>query len=129
MRRLVEAQEIEHKGIGWVRDENGIHMVQRLYHETLPNGVKHDILKATDEGEANNTPEFLVPPDHLFAMGDNRDNSQDSRFMNYVGFVPVENLVGRAEIIFFSIDENASAWKIWEWPETVRWNRIFQRIK
>ena len=66
--------------------------------------MKHDILKATDEGELNNTQEYLVPPDHVFAMGDNRDNSADSRFMNGVGFVPLENLVGRAEFIFFSID-------------------------
>ena len=88
----------------YVADDNGIHMVLRLYRETLPNGVKHDVIKATDEGDVNNTQEYLVPPDHVFAMGDNRDNSADSRFMNGVGFVPVENLVGRAEIIFFSVD-------------------------
>jgi signal peptidase I len=62
-------------------------------------------------------------------MGDNRDNSQDSRVLSEVGYVPFENFEGRAEIIFFSIDENANAWKLWEWPSSVRWNRIFQRIK
>jgi len=84
-------------------DSSGITMVRRMYRETLPNGVKHDILKERDDDAANNTPEYLVPPDHVFAMGDNRDNSQDSRYMNAVGFVPVENLVGRAEILFFSV--------------------------
>ena len=88
----------------YTADDDGIHMVLRRYLETLPNGVQHYILKATDEGDMNNTQEYLVPPDHVFAMGDNRDNSADSRFMNGVGFVPVENLVGRAEIIFFSVD-------------------------
>ena len=88
-------------------------MVLRLYQETLPNGVKHDILKATDDGEMNNTQEYLVPPDHVFAMGDNRDNSADSRFMNGVGFVPVENLVGRAEILFFSVDAEYPWWEFW----------------
>ena len=103
---------------------SGIHMVLRQYQETLPNGVKHDILKATDEGEMNNTPEYLVPPDHVFAMGDNRDNSADSRFMNGVGFVPVENLVGRAEIIFFSVDAQDPWWEFWWWPFEIRWSRL-----
>ena len=77
---------------------------------------------------ARNTPEFVVPPANYFFMGDNRDNSSDSRFeVPYgVGMVPYENLVGRAELIFFSID--GSAWKIWEWPWSVRWGRIFNRI-
>ena len=65
-----------------------------------------------------------MPPDHVFAMGDNRDNSADSRFMNGVGFVPVENLVGRAEIIFFSVDAEASWWEFWWWPFEIRWSRL-----
>jgi len=112
----------------YVTDEDGIHMVQRRYDETLPDGVQHDILKATDQGEMNNTPVYQVPPDHLFAMGDNRDNSADSRFMNGVGFVPMDNLVGRAEIIFFSIDAEYPWWEVWEWPLEVRWNRILMRV-
>ena len=108
----------------YVADDNGIHMVLRLYQETLPNGVKHDIIKATDEGDVNNTQEYLVPPDHVFAMGDNRDNSADSRFMNGVGFVPVENLVGRAEIIFFSVDAEDPWWEFWWWPFEIRWSRL-----
>ena len=69
-----------------------------------------------------------MPPDHVFAMGDNRDNSADSRFMNGVGFVPVENLVGRAEILFFSIDAEYPWWEFWEWPFEIRWNRLLTCI-
>jgi len=109
-------------------DENGIRELDREYQETLPDGVKHDILKRTDEGWANNTPEYLVPPDHVFAMGDNRDNSADSRFMDGVGFVPVENLVGRAEIMFFSVDAEYPWWEFWEWPFEIRWSRLMRPI-
>ena len=85
--------------------------------ETLPNGVAHEIIqKDGDNGYWSNTPVYTVPPDHFFMMGDNRDNSQDLRVLSEVGYVPFENFEGRAEIIFFSIDENASGWKIWEWP-------------
>jgi signal peptidase I len=112
----------------YVTDDDGIHMVQRRYDETLPSGVQHDILQATDQGEMNNTPVYQVPPDHLFAMGDNRDNSADSRFMNGVGFVPMDNLVGRAQIIFFSIDAEYPWWEVWEWPLEVRWNRILMGV-
>ncbi|HTI81191.1 MAG TPA: signal peptidase I [Acetobacteraceae bacterium] len=105
-------------------DDSGIRMSVQRYRETLPDGVKHDILKETDDGPVNNTQDYLVPPDHVFAMGDNRDNSADSRFMNGVGFVPVENLVGRAEIIFFSVDADEPWWEIWWWPFEIRWSRI-----
>ena len=95
--------------------------------ETLPGGKQHVILESFgDSGPADNTREFKVPDGHLFMMGDNRDNSTDSRFQREVGFVPVENLVGRAERIFFSID--GSAWKIWEWPVYARTERLFSSI-
>ena len=97
------------------------------YVETLPNGKRHYIIEASgDVGMADNTPVFEVPPGHYFAMGDNRDQSQDSRFRE-VGFVPQVNLVGRAEVLFFSID--GSALKIWEWPKTLRWSRLFSGIE
>ena len=106
-------------------DGAGVRVPQ--YIETLPNGVRHPILKLTDEGALNNTPVYVVPPDRYFAMGDNRDNSLDSRTSN-VGYVPVENLVGRAEFLFFSIKGGVHLWEVWKWPLDVRYGRLFQGI-
>ena len=103
------------------------------YIETLPGGVKHEIIQIDgDEGTFDNTKVHEVPPGHYFMMGDNRDNSSDSRLAGDqcgVGYVPFENLIGRAELIFFSIDEGTPAWEVWRWPWDVRWNRIFQRVR
>ena len=107
---------------------DGPPMELRKYLETLPNGVTHPILKADDNGPLDNTQEYHVPQGYVFAMGDNRDNSLDSRVLNAVGFIPVENLVGRAEFIFFSIDAEYPWWEVWEWPFEIRWNRLFTGI-
>lgn len=97
------------------------------YVETLPNGVEHVIYEVNDNSGYDNTRAFVVPEGHFFAMGDNRDKSKDSRDSG-VGFVPMENLVGRAEIIFFSTDGTASLWEFWKWPSATRWGRIFNSI-
>jgi len=99
------------------------------YVETLPSGRKHKIIEVTDNGSLDDTPVFTVPPAHYFAMGDNRDNSLDSRVMGAVGFVPAENLVGRAEFLFFSNDGSARFWEIWRWPGAIRWDRLFTAIE
>ncbi len=108
--------------------DDGPSMVYKRYIETLPGGVRHEILKASDDGPLDNTQEYLVPPGHVFAMGDNRDNSLDSRVLNAVGFIPVENLVGRAQFLFFSIDAEAPWWEVWEWPFEIRWSRLFTSL-
>ena len=100
----------------------------KQYRETLPNGVSYLTLDMTENGAGDNTKVYEVPPDHFFLMGDNRDNSQDSRFLDGpVGLVPAENLVGRAEIIVFSVD-GGPAWAFWRWPNSLRLSRLFDTL-
>lgn len=94
-----------------------------IYTETLPNGVTYKTLDLYPNTDADNTRVFEVPPGHYFMMGDNRDNSLDSRFD--VGFVPFENFVGKAKVIFFSVSSGASPWEFWRWPDTLRADRLF----
>ncbi|NND48667.1 MAG: signal peptidase I [Rhizobiales bacterium] len=110
------------------RDHFGRQVTVPQYRETLPNGVEHITLDIDPSSYADNTTVFTVPADHYFMMGDNRDNSSDSRVASGVGFVPFENFVGRAEVIFFSIDENARFWEFWNWPTSIRWDRMFQSV-
>jgi signal peptidase I len=113
----------------FIDDENGGAERVRRWRETLPNGVTYLSLDLQDNGFLDNTQEYLVPPGHYFMMGDNRDNSTDSRVLAAVGYVPFENLVGKAQIIFFSIGDGEPAWHIWSWPWSVRWSRLFTIVR
>lgn len=128
-RLYINGQEVKRQSLGsYTAQDNGTAMEGEEYREYLPQGRTHLTLKLTDEGFANNTPDYVVPAGHVFCMGDNRDNSEDSRFMNAVGFVPMENLLGRARFIFFSVHPSAPFWEVWEWPFEIRWRRLFMGI-
>jgi signal peptidase I len=113
----------------YVTDDDGVVQRVKQYRETLPNGVTYTTLDLTDNGFYDNTPVYTVPAGDYFMMGDNRDNSTDSRVLSQVGYVPYENIIGKAQIIFFSIGNGAHAWEVWRWPWTVRWDRLFKLVR
>ena len=117
-------------------DEHDTHIDGHRYREHLPSrhgAVAHQILKLNSDDWVNNTPDYVVPPGDFFAMGDNRDDSADSRFQGPgpedLGYVPIENLVGHAKIIFFSVDGRYPVWEFWEWPFEIRWGRLLSVVR
>jgi signal peptidase I len=131
----VNGERVPRRDAGeYTAEDDGPPMRLKRYQETLPGSPAdpatrtHYILKADDDQPLDNTQEFRVPEGHVFAMGDNRDNSQDSRVLNMVGYIPLENLVGRAEFIFFSTNADTPLWQFWQWPRQIRWSRLLSGI-
>ncbi len=120
----VQIKEID----GFINPDHSSKRKVRQYMETLPNGTSHLVIDLY-QSEADNTPVYTVPEGHYFMMGDNRDNSTDSRFLNEVGYVPVENMVGRATILFFSHGPDGAFWEFWKWPTNIRWGRLFNFVE
>lgn len=114
--------------IGTVQPSSLQSTADTVYRETLPDGREHMIQEVNDIQLFDNTQAFTIPEGHYFMMGDNRDNSRDSRSSS-VGVVPIENFIGKAQFIFFSVDQSARIWEIWKWPTSVRFSRIGSSIE
>jgi len=137
-RLWINGRELPLRAAGSGPDENGPDEIAAgeyytvaKYIETLPNGVEHPVYKKRWDGEWDSTDEYVVPRGYFFMMGDNRDDSSDSRVPPYrggVGYVPFGNLVGRVFVVIASVDfTNADA--IWEWVTEFRFSRVLKGVR
>lgn len=128
-RLFINGEEVERKENEdfVLRDKMGNAERYHQYTETLPEGYQHQIIEVSDFENVDDMPEIEIPQNNYFVMGDNRDKSDDSRVN--VGFVPAENLIGKARFLFFSNNENEAWYKPWVWPKKIRWSRLFNKIQ
>jgi signal peptidase I len=122
----LNGQAVQREPLGQVEtleDDRRTMVLAEAFRETLPGGASYVTL---DLGRSplDDTRQFLVPAGNYFMMGDNRDRSGDSRVMSDIGFVPAENIVGRAQVVFASLRPGTPIWMIWRWPFDMRWSRI-----
>jgi signal peptidase I len=126
------AASLKPDGVGEAEDDRGYTEKANRYIETLPNGVEHAIFKIRDNGRLDNTAEVTVPPGMLFVLGDNRDNSADSRVAvrdGGVGLLPIDNLIGRADAVVGSWDMGMRSQPMWTWLAGFRMERFFTSVR